>query len=88
LITDEEAAAILGPARISLSRIEAELAAAQTNTNVIELHPQAVQRFKENIEQLAQILSDKNGTPNLEIIGDHWLKASLSNLEKPAKSMW
>jgi site-specific DNA recombinase len=68
LITDDEAAAVLGPTRISLSRVQAELAAAQSNTNVIELHPQAVQRYKENVEQLARILSDKDATPDLEII--------------------
>jgi hypothetical protein len=42
---------------------------AQTHTNVIELHPQAVQRFKDNIEALAKILSDKDGLPDLEIAG-------------------
>lgn len=69
LISDDEAASILAPARLDLARIEADLATAQTHTNVIELHPQAVQRFKENIEALAKILSDKDGLPDLEISG-------------------
>jgi site-specific DNA recombinase len=69
VITDDEAASILAPARLDLARIEADLATAQTHTNVVELHPQAVQRFKDNIEALAKILSDKDGLPDLEISG-------------------
>ena len=69
LISDDEAASILAPARLDLARIEADLATAQTHTNVVELHPQAVQRFKDNIETLAKILSDKDGLPDLEIAG-------------------
>jgi site-specific DNA recombinase len=60
---------ILAPARPELTRIEADLAIAQTHTNVVELHPQAVQRFRENIEALAKILSDKDCLPDLEISG-------------------
>jgi site-specific DNA recombinase len=56
LITDDEAALSLAATRREISRLEAELATANTITNVIELHPQAVQRFKENIEALADIL--------------------------------
>ena len=69
VINDDEAASILVPARLDLARIEADLATAQTHTNVVELHPQAVQRFKDNIEALAKILSDKHGLPDLEISG-------------------
>jgi site-specific DNA recombinase len=47
---------LLAATRREISRLEAELATANTITNVIELHPQAVQRFKENIEALADIL--------------------------------
>jgi site-specific DNA recombinase len=36
---------------------------------VVELHPQAVQRFKDNLETLAKIISDKDGLPDLEISG-------------------
>jgi site-specific DNA recombinase len=69
LITDSEAASLLGPARKELARIEAELATAETQTNVIELHPQSVQRFKDNLEALADILINKDGLPDLEITG-------------------
>jgi site-specific DNA recombinase len=69
VITDAEAVSLLSPARLELARIEADLATAHTRTNVIELHPQAVQRFKDNLEALADILINKDGLPDLEITG-------------------
>ena len=69
IISDNEAADLLGPARTELSRIEAELATAETHTNVIELHPQAVQRFKENLEDLAEILTNRDAVPDLALTG-------------------
>jgi site-specific DNA recombinase len=69
LITDDEAASLLGPARSEVSRLERELAVAKTHTNVIELHPQAVQRFKENLEALADILVTTDALPDLELMG-------------------
>jgi site-specific DNA recombinase len=36
---------------------------------VVELHPQAVQRFKQNLEALAEILATGFGLPNLDLIG-------------------
>jgi site-specific DNA recombinase len=68
LITEDEAATLLGAARFELSRLEAELATADCRTNVVELHPQAVQRFKENLDSLAEILA-KDTLPDLELIG-------------------
>jgi site-specific DNA recombinase len=67
IITDDEATVILAPARLELSRIEAELTLAETDTNVVELHPQAVQRFKQNIEELAHALCDKDALPAIDI---------------------
>ena len=69
LITEDEAASLLGVARREITRLEAELATADSTTNVIELHPQAVQRFKENVEALADILVTKDALPDLELIG-------------------
>lgn len=69
LITDDEASALLGPARQEVQRIEAELATAETDTNVVELHPQAVNRFKENVEALADILVVNDALPDLELMG-------------------
>jgi hypothetical protein len=57
------------PARQELARIEAELATAETDTNVIELHPQAVELFKQNLEALADILVTKDALPDLELVG-------------------
>jgi site-specific DNA recombinase len=69
LISDSEAAESLEPLRSELARIEAELAAAENHTNIIELHPQAIQRFKENMEELAEILADQAASPDLALIG-------------------
>src|SRR5690606_21901329 len=48
LIDENEAADILVPARKERDRLENELAKAEPVTNVVELHPQAVQRFRDN----------------------------------------
>ena len=69
LITEDEAASLLGAARRDITRLEAELTTAGSTTNVIELHPQAVQRFKDNVEALADILVTKDALPDLELIG-------------------
>jgi site-specific DNA recombinase len=58
----------LEPARREAARLELEIATAESVTNVIELHPQAVQRFKENIDALADILTTKDGLPDLDLI--------------------
>jgi hypothetical protein len=39
----------------------------QEPTNVIEIQPKAVKRFRENIESLAQIVRDKDGEASPEI---------------------
>ena len=69
LITDDEAADLLNTARREIVRLESELATANSKTNVIELHPQAVQRFKENVEALADILVTNDALPDLELMG-------------------
>jgi site-specific DNA recombinase len=69
VITDDEAASLLKPARTAVAELESQLAIADSVTNVIELHPQAVQRFKENIETLADILTTKDAMPDLDLIG-------------------
>jgi site-specific DNA recombinase len=68
LITEDEAATLLGAARLELARLEAQLATADCRTNVIELHPQAVQRFKENLDSLAEVLT-QDALPDLELTG-------------------
>jgi hypothetical protein len=63
--------------------------AGQTHTNVIELHPQAVQRFKENLEALADILVTKDALPDLELVGTFrsLVESVLSPPGKPGKNM-
>ncbi|MQX28863.1 recombinase family protein [Sinorhizobium meliloti] len=62
LIEDDEALALLLPLRQERDRLERELAASEAPSNVIELHPQAVKRFRENVEQLADVVATKTGT--------------------------
>jgi len=69
LITDDEAASLLKPARLAVSQLESQIATAESVTNVIELHPQAFRRFQENIEALAGILTAKDAMPDLDLIG-------------------
>ncbi|MDX0232906.1 recombinase family protein [Sinorhizobium meliloti] len=62
LIDDNEASALLQPLRQERDRLERELTASEAPSNVIELHPQAVKRFRENVEHLADIVATKTGT--------------------------
>jgi site-specific DNA recombinase len=64
-----EAALLSKPAWSAVAQLESQIAAAESVTNVIELHPQAVQRFKENIEALANILTTRDAVPDLDLIG-------------------
>ncbi len=67
-VDDAEAMALLNPLRGECRRIETELEAPDSHTNVIELHPQAVQRFKENVEDLAAIVTGRDSTPDVTLI--------------------
>lgn len=69
LISDDEAKPLLASLRAEKDRLNADLATAGEDTNVIELHPQAVERFRENIENLASILSQGDVAPDSELIG-------------------
>jgi hypothetical protein len=68
LITDDEAAELLGPAREQLARIDSNLAVADTDTTVVDLHPQAVQRFKDNLENLAAVVARKGDTLDFAVV--------------------
>lgn len=68
LITDAEAAELLGPAREQLGQIEASLAVADQDTTVVDLHPQAVQRFKNNLDNLAVEVARKGDTLDLDVM--------------------
>jgi len=45
-----------------------------------QLHPQAVQRFKDNLEALADILVTKDALPDLELIGTFRCRLSNASL--------
>ena len=57
LMSHDEVAGHMAKHRSAQARLESELAAAGQVTNVIELHPQAVTKFRETLEQLAKILA-------------------------------
>lgn len=57
LIEDEDAAAILPGLREERDKLAADLVKMEKPTNIIELFPLAVRRFKENLEKLTEILS-------------------------------
>jgi site-specific DNA recombinase len=57
IMTHDEVAEHMAQHRVTLARLESELASADQVTNVVELHPQAVTRFRETLEQLAKILA-------------------------------
>ncbi|UTY51549.1 recombinase family protein [Sinorhizobium fredii] len=67
LIEDDEAAALLAPLRAERDRQRAILETTEEPTNVIEIQPKAVKRFRENIESLAQIVREKDGEASPEI---------------------
>ncbi|MGV2147516.1 recombinase family protein, partial [Rhizobium sp. 16-544-2B] len=68
LIDDEEGAALLIPLRAKRDSQKVILDTTEQPTNVIELQPKAVRRFRENIESLAQIVMEKGGEASPELI--------------------
>jgi site-specific DNA recombinase len=59
-IEDDEIDAVMPPLRIERDALKAELAAEEPPTKIIELRPKAVDRFRQNLEQLAEIVKNKN----------------------------
>ena len=80
LIAEDEAA---GDARLELARVEAQLATADGRTNVIELHPQPVQPFKDNLDCLAEVLTN-DALPDLELTGA--FRSLVESVVKPRKA--
>ena len=54
--------------RAERDRLKRELEAQGKPSNIIELHPRAVTRFRENIESLSQIVALKDGEPDADIV--------------------
>ncbi|PST20096.1 recombinase family protein [Rhizobium sp. JAB6] len=69
LIGEEEGVALLTPLREQRDAQKAILESIEEPTNVIELQPKAVTRFRENIESLAQIVAKEGAEPSPELIG-------------------
>ncbi len=68
LVDDDEGTALLAPLRLRRDQQKAILDTVEEPTNVIEIQPKAVTRFRENIEKLSQILAEEQGDPPPELI--------------------
>jgi site-specific DNA recombinase len=66
LIEEDDAAALLPPLRAEREALKADLAADEPPLKVIELKPKAVEKFRQEIEQLAELLKNKNDDVPLE----------------------
>lgn len=66
IIEDDDAAAILPGLRETRDKLAADLAKAEKPSNVIEIFPLAVRRFKDNIEKLTQILATAGEIPDAD----------------------
>lgn len=72
LIEEDEATEMLGPLRQQLDKQQALLESIEEPTNVIELQPKAIRRFRENIENLSAILAQGEEEPPPELLGPFW----------------
>ncbi len=68
LIEDEDAQAILPGLRATRDRLSSDLASMEKPTNVVELFPLALKKFKDDLERLADILSLNSGTPDPDMV--------------------
>ncbi len=66
-IDEDDVLAILPGLKAERSRLKSELAAEEPSTNVIEIKPKAVIKFREDIESLAEILKDRQAEPTPEM---------------------
>ncbi|MGO8091624.1 recombinase family protein [Rhizobium leguminosarum] len=69
LIEEDEASELLGPLRQQRDKQQVLLESIEEPTNVIELQPKAVRRFRENIENLSAILAQGEEEPPPELLG-------------------
>lgn len=66
-IDEDDVLAILPRLKSERSRLKAELEAEEPPTNVIEIKPRAIAKFKEDIENLAEILKTRGAEPTIEM---------------------
>ncbi|WP_246252518.1 recombinase family protein [Allomesorhizobium camelthorni] len=67
LISEAEVSTEISQLRAQRDRWRAAVELAGSDTNVIEFRPQAVDRFRLNLEELATVLVEKYALPNLAI---------------------
>lgn len=65
-LEDDEINAIMPALRVERDALKADLAAEEPPSKVIELKPRAVEKFRQEIEQLAELLKNKDGDVPLE----------------------
>ncbi|WP_405049234.1 zinc ribbon domain-containing protein [Rhizobium sp. NZLR1] len=66
-IDDDDVAAVLPPLKAEREKLKADLAAQAPVSNVIEIKPRAVTKFREDVESLAEILKDRGAEPTVEM---------------------
>lgn len=66
-IEEEDVLSMLPPMKAERERLKAQLAAQEPTTNVIEIKPRAVAKFREDVESLAEILKQRGAEPTVEM---------------------
>lgn len=65
-IEEEDVLAILPGLKSERSRLRLELEAEEPPTNIIELKPKAVEKFREDVENIAEIVNSPGAEPSIE----------------------
>lgn len=66
-IEEEDVLSMLPPMKAERAKLKAELDAQEPPTNVIEIKPKAVTKFREDVESLAEILKQRGAEPTPEM---------------------
>ncbi len=66
-IDEDDVLAILSDLKAERRRLKAELEAEEPPTNIIELKPKAVEKFREDVEQIAEIVNAPGAEPTIEL---------------------
>ncbi len=66
-IADEDVLAILPGLKTERGRLKAELEADAPPTNIIELKPKAVEKFREDVAQIADIVNSPGAEPSIDL---------------------
>lgn len=66
-IDEEDVRAILPGLKAERENLKADLSREPEPTNVIELRPRAIEKFRKDLEELAEILKNRGAEPSVEI---------------------